>query len=112
MLDPLILVLPGVIAFHLFQDLPKADMAYPALVNKVMPLPLIGFFSAIISAFCGFLNSASTLFSLGIYRRLINEQASPDKLVSVGRRFGFIVAVISVLVAPWIAYAHRGFTAG
>ena len=66
MLDPLILVLPGVIAFHLFQDLPKADMAYPALVNKVMPLPLIGFFSAvlfgaIISAFCGFLNSASTL---------------------------------------------------
>lgn len=113
MLDPLILVLPGVIAFHLFQDLPKADMAYPALVNKVMPLPLIGFFSAvlfgaIISAFCGFLNSASTLFSLGIYRRLINEQASPDKLVSVGRRFGFIVAVISVLVAPWIAYAPQG----
>ncbi|HAU5601861.1 TPA: solute:sodium symporter family transporter [Citrobacter koseri] len=113
MLDPLILVLPGVIAFHLFQDLPKADMAYPALVNKVMPLPLIGFFSAvlfgaIISAFCGFLNSASTLFSLGIYRRLINEQASPDKLVTVGRRFGFIVAVISVLVAPWIAYAPQG----
>ncbi|WP_411695818.1 solute:sodium symporter family transporter [Citrobacter freundii] len=113
MLDPLILVLPGVIAFHLFQDLPKADMAYPALVNKVMPLPLIGFFSAvlfgaIISAFCGFLNSASTLFSLGIYRRLINEQASPDKLVSIGRRFGFIVAVISVLVAPWIAYAPQG----
>lgn len=69
-------------------------------------------FGAIISAFCGFLNSASTLFSLGIYRRLINEQASPDKLVSIGRRFGFIVAVISVLVAPWIAYAPQGFTAG
>lgn len=64
-------------------------------------------FGAIISAFCGFLNSASTLFSLGIYRRLINEQASPDKLVTVGRRFGFIVAVISVLVAPWIAYAPQ-----
>ncbi len=113
MLDPLILVLPGVIAFHLFQDLPKADMAYPALVNKVMPLPLIGFFSAvlfgaIISAFCGFLNSASTLFSLGIYRRIINENASSEQLVSVGRRFGFIVAIISVLVAPWIANAPQG----
>lgn len=113
MLDPLILVLPGVIAFHLFQDLPKADMAYPALVNKVMPLPLIGFFSAvlfgaIISAFCGFLNSASTLFSMGIYRRIINEQASPEQLVSVGRRFGFVVAVVSVLVAPWIANAPEG----
>ncbi|KNC90810.1 solute:sodium symporter family transporter [Trabulsiella odontotermitis] len=113
MLDPLILVLPGVIAFHLFQDLPKADMAYPALVNKVMPLPLVGFFSAvlfgaIISAFCGFLNSASTLFSMGIYRRIINEQATPDQLVSVGRRFGFIVAIVSVLVAPWIANAPQG----
>lgn len=113
MLDPLILVLPGVIAFHLFQDLPKADMAYPALVNKVMPLPLIGFFSAvlfgaIISAFCGFLNSASTLFSMGIYRRIINEQATPDQLVSVGRRFGFVVAIVSVLVAPWIANAPEG----
>lgn len=113
MLDPLILVLPGVIAFHLFQDLPKADMAYPALVNKVMPLPLIGFFSAvlfgaIISAFCGFLNSASTLFSMGIYRRIINEQATPEQLVSVGRRFGFIVAIVSVLVAPWIANAPEG----
>lgn len=113
MLDPLILVLPGVIAFHLFQDLPKADMAYPALVNKVMPLPLIGFFSAvlfgaIISAFCGFLNSASTLFSLGIYRRIINEQASDDQLVRVGRKFGLVVAVISVLVAPWIANAPQG----
>lgn len=113
MLDPLILVLPGVIAFHLFQDLPKADMAYPALVNKVMPLPLVGFFSAvlfgaIISAFCGFLNSACTLFSLGIYRRIINENASSEQLVRVGRRFGLIVAVISVLVAPWIAWAPQG----
>ena len=113
MLDPLILVLPGVIAFHLFQDLPKADMAYPALVNRVMPLPLIGFFSAvlfgaIISAFCGFLNSASTLFSMGIYRRIINEHATPDRLVVVGRRFGFIVAVVSILVAPWIANAPQG----
>ena len=113
MLDPLILVLPGVIAFHLFADLPAADMAYPALVNKVMPLPLIGFFSAvlfgaIISAFCGFLNSASTLFSMGIYRRIINEQATPDQLVSVGRRFGLVVAVVSVLVAPWIANAPEG----
>ncbi|MRS92040.1 solute:sodium symporter family transporter [Enterobacteriaceae bacterium RIT714] len=113
MLDPLILVLPGVIAFHLFQDLPKADMAYPALINKVMPLPLVGFFSAvlfgaIISAFCGFLNSACTLFSLGIYRRIINENASSEQLVSVGRRFGLVVAIVSVLVAPWIAYAPQG----
>lgn len=113
MLDPLILVLPGVIAFHLFPQLPKADMAYPALVNKVLPLPLVGFFGAVLfgaimSAFNGFLNSACTLFSYGIYSRVINQQAEPEKLVSVGRRFGLVVAVVSVIIAPWIASAPEG----
>lgn len=113
MLDPLILVLPGLIAFHLFQDLPSADMAYPALVSKVLPVPLIGFFGAVlfgavISTFNGFLNSASTLFSMGIYRRIINENAQPDQLVRVGRRFGLLIAVLSLLVAPWIANAPQG----
>ncbi|HAT1621154.1 TPA: solute:sodium symporter family transporter [Raoultella planticola] len=113
MLDPLILVLPGLIAFHLYQDLPSADMAYPTLVNKVMPLPLVGFFGAVlfgavISTFNGFLNSASTLFSMGIYRRIINENAQPQQLVRVGRKFGLFIAVISVVVAPWIANAPQG----
>lgn len=113
MLDPLILVLPGVIAFHLFNHLPKADMAYPALVNRVLPVSLVGFFGAVLfgaimSAFNGFLNSASTLFSYGIYHRIINQHAAPEKLVSVGRRFGLVMAVVSVLVAPWIANAPEG----
>lgn len=113
MLDPLILVLPGLIAFHLYQDLPSADMAYPTLVNKVLPLPLVGFFGAVlfgavISTFNGFLNSASTLFSMGIYRRLLNENAEPSQLVRVGRKFGLFIAVVSVLVAPWIANAPGG----
>lgn len=113
MLDPLILVLPGLIAFHLYQDLPSADMAYPTLVNKVMPLPLVGFFGAVlfgavISTFNGFLNSASTLFSMGIYRRIINQNAQPEQLVRIGRKFGLFIAVISVIVAPWIANAPQG----
>ncbi|BDH47738.1 solute:sodium symporter family transporter [Salmonella enterica subsp. enterica serovar Choleraesuis] len=113
MLDPLILVLPGLIAFHLFHDLPKSDMAYPALVNLVMPTALVGFFGAvlfgaIISTFNGFLNSASTLFSLGIYSRLINQNATAERQVQVGRWFGLVVAIVSVTVAPWIANAPEG----
>ena len=113
MLDPLVLVLPGLIAFHLYQDLPKADMAYPTLVNNVLPVPLVGFFGAVlfgavISTFNGFLNSASTLFSMGIYRRVINQRATPEQLVHIGRKFGFFIAIISVLVAPWIARAPEG----
>ncbi len=113
MLDPLVLVLPGLIAFHLYQDLPKADMAYPTLVNNVLPVPLVGFFGAVlfgavISTFNGFLNSASTLFSMGIYRRIINQNAEPQQLVTVGRKFGFFIAIVSVMVAPWIANAPHG----
>lgn len=113
MLDPLVLVLPGLIAFHLWQDLPSADMAYPTLVNRVLPTPLVGFFGAVlfgavISTFNGFLNSASTLFSMGIYRRVINTEAESAQLVRIGRRFGLFIAVISILVAPWIANAPQG----
>lgn len=113
MLDPLVLVLPGLIAFHLYQDLPKADMAYPTLVNNVLPVPLVGFFGAVlfgavISTFNGFLNSASTLFSMGIYRRIINQNAEPQQLVTVGRKFGFFIAIVSVMVAPWIGGCIAG----
>ncbi len=61
-----------------------------------------------ISTFNGFLNSASTLFSMGIYRRIINQNAEPQQLVTVGRKFGFFIAIVSVLVAPWIANAPQG----
>ena len=37
-LGPIIVVLPGIIAWHMFQgDLENADQAYPALVNAVLP---------------------------------------------------------------------------
>ena len=76
-------------------------------------MPLVGFFGAVlfgavISTFNGFLNSASTLFSMGIYRRIINQNAEPQQLVTVGRKFGFFIAVVSVMVAPWIANAPQG----
>lgn len=88
-------------------------MAYPTLVNNVLPVPMVGFFGAVlfgavISTFNGFLNSASTLFSMGIYRRIINQNAEPQQLVTVGRKFGFFIAIVSVLVAPWIANAPQG----
>lgn len=113
------LVLPGIIAYHLpsIQDKIQAagssaiDFAYPALVSAVIPKPLMGFFAAvlfgaILSSFNSVLNSASTMFTLDIYRSIINPQASDVKCVKVGKIYGTIAGVIAICVAPFVMYAQ------
>lgn len=109
-LAPLILVLPGVIAFHLYSanDI-KPDHAYGTLVRDVLPEPLAGFFAAvmigaILSSFNSALNSTATLFSLGVYKHLIrHDSASDEQVIKVGKIFGGCVAVLAMIVAPLLA---------
>ena len=92
-LGPIIVVLPGIIAYHLFQgNLETADSAYPMLVNRVLPASLLGFFAAvlfgaILSSFNSVLNSAVTLFGIDIYKQHINKDA-PEKVVVADKLFG------------------------
>ena len=106
LLGPIYLVVPGLIAFALFagQDI-KADHAYGMLVNQVLPTPFAGFFAAvmmgaILSSFNSALNSTCTLFSLGLYKSVINPQANNRQLVRSGKIFGWIIAVVSMCLAP------------
>ena len=114
LLGPLILVVPGMIAYYLFKDeLSLADEAYPRLVKTVLPVGLIGFFAAvlfgaILSSFNSALNSSVTLFGLDIYKEHINPEASEEKIVKYGKRFGLLLAFFSMLIAPWIAKAPEG----
>lgn len=109
LLGPLYLVLPGIIAYHLFAaDGIHSDNAYGMLVRRVLPAPLTGFFAAvmvgaILSSFNSALNSACTLFSLGVYRELINPRATDAQLVRSGRNFGIVLACASMLIAPILA---------
>lgn len=109
LLGPLYLVIPGMIAFSMFADQDiKADTAYGLLVNKVLPAPLTGFFAAvmigaILSSFNSALNSSCTLFSLGLYKNLINPSATEAQVVHSGKVFGWIVAILSMCVAPLLA---------
>jgi solute:Na+ symporter, SSS family len=108
LLGPLYLVLPGIIAFYLFAGSHpelKPDQAYGLLVKSVLPPWLTGFFlaamaGAVLSSFCGALNSTSTLFSLGIYRGLLRKDASELDVVKAGKTFSTVVAIISMVVAP------------
>ena len=55
-LGPLIVVLPGIIAFYLYGDIiNKPDEAYPTLVREVLPTYLVGFFAAVIWGYFKFI---------------------------------------------------------
>ncbi len=113
-LGPLIVVLPGIIAFHMFGDtLTNADEAYPTLVSNVLPLSLVGFFAAvlfgaILSSFNSALNSSVTLFGIDIYKEYINKEASERQTVKAGKLFGIVLALLAMFIAPFIANAPDG----
>ncbi len=108
-LGPIILVLPGVIAYHLYaNDNIAADKAYGTLVSDVLPKPLAGFFAAamvgaILSSFNSALNSTATLFSLGVYQPHLNPKATQKQVVSSGKWFGTAIALLAMSTAPLLA---------
>jgi len=114
-LGPLILVLPGMIAYHYFEGgLASSDLAYPELVREVLPKPLIGFFAAvlfgaILSSFNSVLNSSVTLFGIDIYKQHINQEASERTVVKYGKIFGVCLALAAMFIAPMIANAGSLF---
>ncbi|QLG45084.1 solute:sodium symporter family transporter [Costertonia aggregata] len=113
LLGPFIVVLPGIIAFQVFNgDIPNADQAYPMLVKKILPVSLIGFFAAvlfgaILSSFNSALNSSVTLFGLDFYKQFINTGASERKVVKAGKLFGAALAILSMIIAP-LLYGVEG----
>ncbi|WP_205958058.1 solute:sodium symporter family transporter [Flavivirga algicola] len=113
-LIPVIVVLPGVIAWHVFgNDLGNADQAYPALVRKVLPGAFLGFFAAVLfgavlSSFNSLLNSSSTLFGVDLYRQYFDKNASELKMVKAGKVFGLLLAIVSMTISPFIANAPDG----
>ena len=114
-LGPIIVVLPGLIAFHLFEGtLESADSAYPELVRKVLPGAWVGFFAAvlfgaILSSFNSVLNSSVTLFGIDVYKQHINKDADEKTVVKYGKTFGVILAIAAMFIAPLIANAGSLF---
>ena len=115
LLIPLVIVLPGIIGYYYFGDslYHDQDSIYPELVKKVLPVWLTGFFvavvmGAILSTFNSALNSSATLFSLGIYKKYMNENVTDSGIVTIGRWVSFILAVFAISVAPFVANAPSG----
>lgn len=110
LIGPLAIVLPGVIAYHMFKDtLGPGDylMAYPTLVKAVLPDWLSGFFAAVmvgavLSTFNSVLNSSATLFCRDIYGSVMRPGATAREFVFAGRACSIVLAVTAMLIAPMI----------
>ncbi|MCH1492422.1 MAG: solute:sodium symporter family transporter, partial [Luminiphilus sp.] len=113
-LVPFLMMLPGVIAFHLYgSDLASIDVAYPQLVRDVLPSYAWGFFLAVLlgavfSSFNSLLNSAATLFCLDVYEPLSKRALSDGDRVRTAKYASVAIALFSFMVAPLLQYATEG----
>jgi solute:Na+ symporter, SSS family len=133
MILPLIVVVPGIIAFVLNSDasgqLTKEsldpgfitstgtianDNAWPWLIHKFIPsgvkgLVLAALAAAIVSSLASMLNSTATIFTMDIYRPYINRNANDKQTVNVGRLTGFVALVIAMFIAPTLGNLGQAF---
>lgn len=123
-ITPLFIAICGLLVFYMAHNgllsgdqvaaLEKtSDLAYPTLIITMLPKPLLGFFAAvlfgaILSSFNSALNSCVTLYTLDLHRPLFNPNASDKHLVHIGKRFGIVLAIISICIAPVVSLAPSG----
>jgi SSS family solute:Na+ symporter len=123
---PLIIVIPGIAAYVMFsENFPGAaeifrgdsasDKAYPWLISTLVPVGLKGLvvaalFAAIVSSLASMVNSASTIFTMDIYHHHVNKQASPRRLVTVGRVAALVALLLACIVAPALKNFEQMFT--
>ena len=124
-LIPFIVCLPGICAYYitlhpeimsgLQGSINVSDDAYPWLVRNFTPVGVKGLTfaalaAAIISSLASMFNSTSTLFTMDIYKKYINKNASDKKLVNVGRLTSLCALVIAAIaVKPLLGGLDQAF---
>jgi SSS family solute:Na+ symporter len=120
---PIIVVFPGIAAYVLHKEgLFQSEMmmgseinpdrAYPVLLN-LLPVGLKGLAfaaltAAIVASLAGKANSISTIFTLDIYKKFFNTQASEKQLVYTGRVTIFVAMIIAIIIAPFMGIDKKG----
>ena len=122
-LVPFMMMIPGVIAFHLYggpdsaSGLTSIDLAYPQLIRDVLPNYASGFFLAVLlgavfSSFNSLLNSAATLFCLDVYepwkKSRGHTNVSDQHILKVAKTASIVIALFSFVVAPLLQFAPDG----
>jgi SSS family solute:Na+ symporter len=123
LLMPLIVVLPGIAAYALDKSgsLGQAmhvggevnpDRAYPVLLN-LLPSGLKGIAfaaltAAVVASLAGKANSIATIFTLDLYKKSFNKEASEQRMVWIGRVSVVVSMALAVLIAPMLGIDKKG----
>ena len=123
LLMPVIVVLPGIAAYALDKSgaLGEAmhpggelnpDRAYPILLG-LLPSGLKGIAfaaltAAVVASLAGKANSIATIFTLDIYNKLFDQQASEQRMVWIGRVSVVVAMALAVLIAPLLGIDKKG----
>ena len=107
LLVPFAMVMPGLMAQQLYgSELgAKTDAAFPTMVTKLIQPGIRGFIyaaiaGAVTSTLASLLNSASTISTMDVYRRMFNRDASQNVLVWFGRGLTLAFVVAGCAIAP------------
>ena len=123
LLMPVIVVLPGIAAYVLYKEgyfqsemLVNGelvqDKAYPVLLN-LLPTGLKGLAfaaltAAIVASLAGKANSIATIFTLDIYKKKINVDASEIQMVKTGKIAVLVAMLIACLLSPFMGIDKKG----
>lgn len=123
LLMPVIVVLPGIAAYVLyneggFQDQMMVngelvqDNAYPVMLNLLGPglkgLAFAALTAAVVASLAGKANSIATIFTLDIYKKKIDPDASEKKMVWIGKISVIMALLVAVLIAPFLGIDKKG----
>ncbi|MDO7744805.1 MAG: sodium/sugar symporter [Pedobacter sp.] len=125
LLMPIIVVLPGIAAYVLYKEgygnfqtamlkdgSLNADSAYPVLLN-LLPAGLKGLSfaaltAAIVASLAGKANSIATIFTLDVYKKVINKDADENKQVIIGRITVIVAMILAIIIAPQLGIDKKG----
>ena len=113
-LVPFFMMLPGVIAYHLYgSGLDSIDLAYPQLVKDTLPTWALGFFLAVLlgavfSSFNSLINSSATMLTLDVIQPLARQPIKDSRLVSIAKISSIGIAAVSLGIAPLLQFAPEG----
>ena len=109
----IVIVIPGIALFGILGDsFNEPDLAFPYLVNTYLPvglkgIVLCGLFASLMSTIDSTFNSLATLWSIDIYSKYFNKNATDSEKINSGRKaiiFSFFTAILMSMILLYLKF--------